>query len=350
MTPEQFFKDIQHHHKEGLPFVIYRKPDTDHIEAMLQTDDVIHKAEDFTENGFVFAPFDDREDAILIPNNNSTSIRISNVKSSTVENFSLKFTENRAAKLNYIALIKNARESLSSGPFKKVVLSRKEKVPLGKADPIMIFRRLLNNYRSAFVYCWFHPKIGLWLGATPETLLRINQNMLSTMALAGTLPFRGSLDVSWGEKEKEEQKIVTDYIESKLQTFAEAVDLSKTQTVKAGILLHLQTIITAQLKEGFNNFGDILSTLHPTPAVCGYPKAEALRYIMDNEGYNREFYTGYLGELGPDYTELYVNLRCMQLKERQVLLYIGGGITEDSIPENEWQETVHKAKIMKSVL
>jgi len=350
MTPEQFFKDIQHHHKEGLPFVIYRKPDTDHIEAMLQTDDVIHKAEDFTENGFVFAPFNDREDVILIPKNKSIILQVNQVSSNLDKTPSQKYSEYAADKVDYVSLIRRTMEPLSSGRLKKVVLSRKEEVPLGKADPFMIFRRLLNNYRSAFVYCWYHPKIGLWLGATPETLLRINQNMLSTMALAGTLPFRGSLDVSWGEKEKEEQKIVTHYIERKLQTFADTVDLSKTQTVKAGSLLHLQTIITAQLKEGFNNFGDILITLHPTPAVCGYPKSEARQYIMDNEGYDREFYTGYLGELGPDYTELYVNLRCMQLKERQALLYIGGGITEDSIPENEWQETVNKAKIMKSVL
>ena len=94
--------------------------------------------------------------------------------------------------------------------------------------------------------------------------------------------------------------------------------------------------------------------------------------IFEYENYNREFYTGFLGELNKkvkirprsgarnienkayayrkSVTHLYVNLRCMQLNGNEAQLYVGGGITKDSIPENEWQETINKTKTMKSVL
>ena len=91
--------------------------------------------------------------------------------------------------------------------------------------------------------------------------------------------------------------------------------------------------------------------LHPTPAVCGLPKEEAKQFILDNELYNRDFYTGFLGELNlKGQTNLYVNLRCMQLKDNRISIYVGGGITADSNAENEWEETVIKAKVMKNAL
>ena len=95
----------------------------------------------------------------------------------------------------------------------------------------------------------------------------------------------------------------------------------------------------------------LISVLHPTPAVCGFPKLEAKKFILENENYNREYYSGFLGELNiHDATDLYVNLRCMQIKNNQIHLYIGGGITKDSIPEKEWIETANKAMTMKKIL
>ncbi|WP_313791385.1 chorismate-binding protein [Lacinutrix neustonica] len=112
--------------------------------------------------------------------------------------------------------------------------------------------------------------------------------------------------------------------------------------------------------------------MHPTPAVCGLPKATAKQFILENENYKREFYTGFLGELNCQertsrntnrrnvennaynlvntVSNLYVNLRCMQLSDVQASIYVGGGITKDSMPKKEWEETVNKAETMKKVL
>ena len=112
--------------------------------------------------------------------------------------------------------------------------------------------------------------------------------------------------------------------------------------------------------------------MHPTPAVCGLPKEAAKAFILENENYNREFYTGFLGELNFEAqlkprsgkrnienrayaitktsTQLYVNLRCMQLDGNNASIYVGGGITESSDAESEWHETVSKSLVIKSIL
>ncbi len=222
------------------------------------------------------------------------------------------------------------------------------------------------------MYCWYHPNVGLWLGATPETLLEVEQNRFSSMALAGTQEYLGTLNVVWDDKEKEEQQLVTDYVIDNLKSHLSNLECSEVKTVKAGQVLHLKTDISGLLKESSKNLQKLIFTMHPTPAICGLPKVDAMQFILDNEHYNREFYTGFLGELNKETkmqprsgrlntankangfnkrsSHLFVNLRCMQLQESKAILYIGGGITKDSNPENEWLETVKKAETIKSVL
>ena len=98
---------------------------------------------------------------------------------------------------------------------------------------------------------------------------------------------------------------------------------------------------------------NLIDILHPTPAVCGIPKKISKRFILENENYDREFYTGFLGEMNTDSTtNLFVNLRCMKIdtEAKKISLFIGGGITKDSIPDNEWNETIIKSGVMKRVL
>ena len=85
------------------------------------------------------------------------------------------------------------------------MLSRKEEISLKEFNLQEVFEELLRKYPSAFVYAWFHPAVGLWLGATPETLLKTKETKFLTMALAGTKLYRGDIEVNWGEKEKKER-------------------------------------------------------------------------------------------------------------------------------------------------
>lgn len=373
MTLSDFFTRIETQYNNKLPFVAYRKPNGTILSTLLQKNDNLYKIKDFTEKGFVFSPFEDTSNTVLMPFEASEVLSISldieisvNKKNNQLPNeFSL------TDKAFHINLVNKGVEAIKEGAFKKVVLSRKEEVLIENNNPISIFKRLLNTYKSSFIYCWYHPRIGLWIGATPETLIKIEGSQFSIMALAGTQDYKGTLDVVWQEKEIKEQKFVTDFIVESLQPSVNSLKISDTETVKAGNLVHLKTMISARLKSN-SNLKSIISTIHPTPAVCGLPKEEAKQFILKNENYNREYYTGFLGELNLDITsaprsgkrnienrayavnkkstQLYVNLRCMQLVKNTALVYVGGGITETSNAESEWKETISKSLVIKNVL
>lgn len=371
MELDHFFENIESQYRNQLPFVAYRKPNDIEVKALLQNNTDLYFTNDFSEKGFVFSPFDNTENTVLIPNEVSKTISASyepskGVKLSHVDSFS-----NEASKEFHINLVRQGIEAIENNEFKKVVLSRQEVVNLSETNPIDIFKRLLNTYKSAFAYCWFHPSVGLWLGATPETLIKIEGPRFSIMALAGTQDYLGSLDVKWKDKEIQEQQFVTDFIIENLKPHVERYQVSKIETVKAGNLVHLKTMISAQLKADAH-LNEVIEALHPTPAVCGLSKTPAKAFILKHENYKREFYTGFLGELNFDYkvaprsgrrnienrayaitrksTQLYVNLRCMKIENQQAIIYVGGGITQSSDPEREWEETVSKSLVIKNVL
>jgi isochorismate synthase len=104
-------------------------------------------------------------------------------------------------------------------------------------------------------------------------------------------------------------------------------------------------------KNSYFELKKLLDTLHPTPAVCGLPKESSKSFILANENYDRTYYTGFLGEINVDLeTALYVNLRCVEIVGTTAIIYVGGGITLESIPENEWSETSNKTFTIKSIL
>ncbi|MCK5400762.1 MAG: chorismate-binding protein [Flavobacteriaceae bacterium] len=355
MNCDDFFESLEQQFKNESPFVVYRKPDDNTIKAMLQQDSELFTITDFKESGFVFAPFEDKEDAVLIPLEKSELISIENFISElsaipAPDSYREAGISSKDNKKDHINLVQKGIEAIEVNQFQKVVLSRQEIIRISETNPISIFKGLLSKYKSAFVYCWFHPKVGLWLGATPETLLRIKDNRFYTMALAGTQQYEETIDVHWDNKNIEEQQLVSNFIMDKLKEVAADLSISEVKTIKAGSLLHLRSDISGTIKQETNNLKRLINILHPTPAVCGLPKNNAKQFILKNENYNREFYTGFLGEFEANNSTLYVNLRCMQLKNHEAILYIGGGITKDSIPENEWEETLNKAKIMKRVL
>ena len=372
---QSFFNQLQNRLVNQLPFVAYRKPNETSISAILQKNDAVNYCQDFTNSGFVFSPFENIENAIIFPLNESEIIEFKDeIILDETEHFQPNFNlDNREeAKQFHINLVENAVKAIKNESFKKVVVSRVEQSPFNSSETITLFKRLLNNYKTAMVYCWYHPKVGLWLGATPETLLKIEGNRLQTMSLAGTQPYVNTTDVTWQNKEIEEQQFVTDFIVDSIKPLVNSVSTTKRQTIKAGQLLHLQTKISAVFDKANFNFKNVLKALHPTPAVCGLPKAPAKDFILKNENYNREFYTGFLGELNftqtksrntnrknvennayqsiKTVTNLFVNLRCLQIKNNQALIYVGGGITKDSSPEKEWEETVAKSLTTKSLL
>ena len=369
MNSDDFFLNLEHQFKSRLPFVAYRKPNNIVSKAFLQKTTDLHVTQYFQESGFVFAPFDDSNQTVLMPLAQCEVLTCELEMNTSEKHYSNSNQTNDEDKAFHVNLVNKGIDAIKKGLFHKVVLSRSETVDVSENISISVFKQLLQTYTSAFVYCWYHPNIGLWLGATPETLISVTGNRFKTMALAGTQPYLGIQDVIWQKKEQEEQQYVTDYIETQLKPVVSDLKISETQTIKAGNLLHLQSNISGILHTDLHS---VLKKLHPTPAVCGLPVEEAKTFILKNESYNRNYYTGFLGELNLKETtsrntnkrnvennaynsiktvsHLFVNLRCMQIKTNEAFIYVGGGITKDSNPELEWQETVSKAETMKHAL
>jgi isochorismate synthase len=349
------FIKVKVQQQQQLPFVLYCKPNSDRIVGLFQKNDHLYFLENFKETGFVFAPFDG--DAIpYIPQKYSDVL----VEKVTISDFYVETiitdSTDEQAKNTFESLVRKGLEAIKNNQFQKVVLSRKELVDLIDYDLETVFKKLIYNYPSAFNYCFYHPKIGIWFGATPEKFLKLNQKSLQTVALAGTQVEGVSDKINWNEKEKVEQQLVTDFITSGLVGKVDKLVVSSPYSVKAGNLWHIKTDLTATIKSK-KAIGEIILALHPTSAVCGLPKEAAKAFIMENEKYDREYYSGFLGELNIDLatfrteqSDLFVNLRCMKIKGKVAELFVGCGITAASIPGDEFLETVNKSMTIKRVL
>lgn len=242
------------------------------------------------------------------------------------------------------SLTKKGRDYIRTGTFKKLVTSRVKKLPLPENfDLSSVFINLCRLYPTSFISLHYTPQFGLWAGASPELLLSAEESAFKTVSLAGTK----TDESAWTKKEIEEQAIVTEYIKNILGAAeAENITAAGPETVKSGHLFHLKTIFTYTMPSP-EHAVSLAYKLHPTPAVCGMPTVSALEFLTREEQHPRSLYGGFLGRLNDrGKTDLYVNLRCMQIGRDALLLYAGAGITADSDPDTEWLETEEKLKVV----
>ncbi len=250
-------------------------------------------------------------------------------------------------KSTYLEKAQDALNAMQENKVEKVVLSRVEKVSLEFTDNYELFKALEAAYPNAFVYLIDCPIIGVWIGATPETLLVESNGRYSTMALAGTK--KSTDNTVWGEKEQHEQQFVTDYILEHLNS----LDIKEVKTdgpkeFHAGPVKHLCTQFSWESDQ--NKIGAFIKNIHPTPAVAGIPKVKALQLIRETEKHDREFYAGVIGVKTEMKSNFYVNLRCGQRIGNDFFIYVGGGYTLESDPQLEWEETQNKKKTLLNIL
>ncbi|MGY3087780.1 isochorismate synthase [Hymenobacter sp. UYAg731] len=266
-----------------------------------------------------------------------------------------------ATEAEYTTLVRRGVAAIEAREVVKVVSSRAARRPLPPGfDPLVAFAELSEKYPRAFVSLVSVPGVGTWLGASPEVLAEVTADgQFHTMALAGTQPLVPGTrpqEAIWRQKEIEEQALVARYIVScfkqlRLREYHE----TGPRTVAAGQLLHLRTDFEVDLQNVPSpSLGtDMLRLLHPTSAVGGMPKTAALDFLRRHEGYDRAYYSGFLGPVNvaaPGIARLFVNLRCLQLRPTEAILYAGTGLTVDSDPAREWQETEMKLQTVGAVL
>lgn len=260
---------------------------------------------------------------------------------------------------HYVAIVEKAKEKIGQNEFKKVVLARQKLIELkNNFNPAEAFNILCQEHTNAFVSLFFVPGKGVWLGASPEILLSIDSDKIfKTSALAATQKLCKEESLSkanWTQKEIEEQALVSRYIINCFKTIRlREYEEDGPRTFRAGNLVHLRTDYSVDMKDvDFPELGtQMLDLLHPTSAVCGMPKEPALQFIKEQEGFNRKYFAGFIGPVNiNEETNLYVNIRCAEIGNGKAMLYSGAGITGESNPDRELEETELKMKTMERIL
>lgn len=349
----------------NIRFAIYRLPGKEEINFIFQksSDPVIltNITNLNNQSGFIIAPF------LISKDNPLIVIKPEVVKKGECQIFSfiesLSLTEDlsirqkcNSSETDTLDGYKNKygifHNAVADGILQKIVLSRTFHKEIEDGfSPGQSFQKACNAYRSNFVFLCNTPESGTWFGCSPELLVSGQDDVWHTDALAGTQDVVAKdKEVIWDDKNIEEQQIVVQYMrEQLLKAEIESVH-SKPRTITSGNLIHLKSEFTFHLNKQ-TGVGDLLNILHPSPAVCGFPKDEALRFIMNNEGYDRAYYSGFVGCIDSDgSTNLFVNLRCMNITSKILTLYAGGGILPSSNVMAEWAETEHKLQTILSVI
>jgi len=326
-------------------FVAYSLPGTtDFISCSVAKYKSKSEGDDILDYDFIFAPFDSQDHPSFLLNFNATLLN------GAFEIPPLEAGEETETSKNYYnANCTDAINRLRSKELEKVILS---KIKIAGTPPLNEDKKEgqeSSGVSNFFVYLVYTPEVGCWMGASPELLLSKQNAQYKTVALAGTQKLDKALaDIAWKAKDIKEHNIVIDYIESTLKNKDIHFVKSESYTSAAGNVCHIKTdfLFPPSLK-----IDKALEAIHPSPALSGMPVEDAVKLIKILEQHDREYYCGYLGPIHSDHTfDLYINLRCMKVNDKYFKLYVGGGLTEDSEVEKEWQETELKAMTLLSVL
>ncbi|MGB0870204.1 MAG: isochorismate synthase [Flavobacteriales bacterium] len=298
---------------------------------------------------FVMFPFDvDREKAYQYQSQNTYKVTESELLEVNYHQIKDQI-DTLSDKTNYVNDFHSfVNELKSDSPTSKLVLAHAITKSIS-VNPFQFFVNLHQQNKKQFVYLFFDGTDTFWTAATPETLVKEENDVVETMALAGTKIPNQTGSLNWTDKEYEEHQLVVDYIVNEFSDLGLSLSYQQEpKTVQAGYVWHLQTPMSCKLN-GLNVL-HLANHLHPTPAVCGTPKQKAKSFILEHEQMNREYYCGFVGPMSKQKSHLFVNLRCAKLKNSSIKVFVGGGLLKNSDLESEWEETINKSKTILSVL
>lgn len=249
----------------------------------------------------------------------------------------------------WTAAVQKLHGEMRAGTIRKAVLSRQTSLyspspwPVDRALAKLLF---LSTGTSVFAHSLYDQKI--WIGASPEVLFQREGRQISVDSLAGT---RQTLldNASFSAKDREEQAVVTEFLQTSLAPLCSHVSVSPVTQRRADDLEHVYCQVQGVLRDDVND-DDILAALHPTPAVCGSPRDSAARLLHELEPTPRDLYSGVLGYSNGHQTTAIVALRCAQVHGHTARLFGGAGIVLDSDADLEYSECGWKMEIMRRAL
>jgi menaquinone-specific isochorismate synthase len=242
--------------------------------------------------------------------------------------------------------------------LEKVVMSRKQVYKATFSDVLSTFLKRHKQNENHYVYLLKLDENHLFVSLTPEKLFKIENNILTSDAIAGTRS-RGKTEsedllleseLLSSDKELREHRIVSFQISKAFEkTCHDFCRLSKEAVLKLNNVQHLISSFQGVLK-GERNHLDLIELFHPTPAVGGHPSKPALELLRKIEGYDRGFYSAPVGIISKNYTEFIVAIRSALLYKENLHVYGGAGIVSGSNAKDEWSETQKKMNTIREYI
>lgn len=262
-------------------------------------------------------------------------------------------------KSEFVQRVKKAKEYILAGDIFQVVLSQRFAVTIAE-DPFSIYRKLRSLSPSPYMFFLQFEDVTL-AGASPEMLVRVEGKAVTTRPIAGTR--------RRGNNEKEDRVLESELVKDtkEMAEHVMLVDLGRndigrvarygTVNVKEyakverfSHVMHLVSEVTGELINGQGAM-EALEACFPAGTLTGAPKVRAMQIINELETLKRGPYGGAVGYL--DYTgnmDTCITIRTMVIKGSTAYIQTGAGIVADSVPEREYQETLHKARAMFATL
>ena len=243
--------------------------------------------------------------------------------------------------------------------LEKLVLARRTLLTLSESlDAFALLKKLQEDTPNCFHYGFQFEPGAAFVGATPERLFHRSGRYIRTEAVAGTC-VRGDTEAEDAEalasllgsgKDQREHAYVRESIRNALDPLCQEFRIDEEASgLQQARRWHLVSRSSGLLKRDIHG-SDVMAALHPTPAVGGYPVEPALAAIRDLEGFDRGWYAGPVGWIGPQGAEFAVALRCGLVRDRALFLFAGAGIVEGSDPVAEWREIEQKISDIPGVL
>lgn len=248
-------------------------------------------------------------------------------------------------------IISSALKSIKENTIEKVVLARKVILKFSEElNTLSLLNKLKTINPFATHFCFQLKRNFAFLGGTPELLYHRNNGTIYSEAIAGTRP-RGKneyedmifeRELLDSDKERREHAFVIESVKESLNNLCKEVIASREiSVIKLRRLQHLYSKFHGKLKENISDI-EILSALHPTPAVGGFPGDKALNQIQSLEPFHRGWYAAPVGWIGYNSAEFAVAIRSGLINGKILALYSGGGIVQGSDVNSEWQEIENK--------
>lgn len=276
-----------------------------------------------------------------------------NVTQKQTLSFDLKEFQPSITKDEFTAKVVKAKQYIEDGDIFQVVLSQRLTAE-ALGDPFSFYRKLRVQNPSPYMYYLDFEEYQL-IGASPESLVSVRDRVVRTNPIAGTRP-RGkseiedeqlSSELRKDEKELAEHRMLVDLGRNDLGRVCEfgSIQLEKYMEIEAyKHVMHLVSQVKGMLKPSVHEIDALISCL-PAGTVSGAPKIRAMEIINEFENVKRSFYSGAIGYFSLNGNmDFALAIRTMLVKENRAHIQAGAGIVYDSIPEKEYEETLHKLK------